>query len=184
MSKMNSVKHLSDSAPQLEIVSRLRDLESNLQHLDQLPDQIDQVLGIFETMTQAQRQALDEMTQQQTQQLQGTIRGLADNLNKMSQSADRMHMVPEQMSQLIKRLNHAATTLERPDGPSLWTLFLALTLAGILGAGVALTGQHAFARLVPPDAVRQSADWATAVWSKATPQERELMQRIVNRPAN
>ncbi|GJC02968.1 hypothetical protein KAM384_42490 [Aeromonas caviae] len=44
-------------------------------------------------------------------------------------------------------------------------------------------GQNQPQRL-PPSDVQQTADWANAIWNKATPKERELLEQIVNRPAN
>ena len=78
-----------------------------------------------------------------------------------------------------------------PSNPEQRTRFLVLLLggaglilAGAVGAMLVATGQVALNRLVPPSDVQQTADWANAIWNKATPTERELLKQIANRPAN
>jgi hypothetical protein len=84
------------------------------------------------------------------------------------------------MTKAADQLTEAANKVR----PSLWRQTLGLILAGVVGAMLVATGQVGLNRLVPPSDVQEAADWANAIWSKATPKERELLKQIVNRPAS
>ena len=105
----------------------------------------------------------------------------------MKQAAEQVVALPGNLVSAQKDMTQAANKLTEAANetrPRLWRQALGLILAGAVGAMLVATGQVALNRLVPPSDVQQTADWANAIWNKATPKERELLEQIVNRPAN
>jgi hypothetical protein len=105
----------------------------------------------------------------------------------MEQTAQQVATLPGKLASAQQGMTKAADQLTEAANetrPRLWRQALGLILAGAVGAMLVATGQVALNRLVPPSDVQQTADWANAIWNKATPKERELLEQIVNRPAN
>lgn len=227
MTKLETVRALNDSGPQLQIVESVRTLQQSVrlmhEDLKHLPDAISaetaqaleplarlqqevmQVLEAYDTVTAIQRQTLDELTQQMSasaaqsfeqkvEKLDATISDLSRSLSALKTSLSSMEQTAQQVASLPGKLASAQQSMTKAaeqlteaaneTRPRLWRQALGLILAGAVGAMLAATGQVALNRLVPPSDVQQTADWANAIWSKATPEERELLKRIANRPAN
>ncbi len=227
MSKLETVKALNDTQPQLQIVQSVMNLETQaealrsmlgslpqavaeqtaeaLEPLAKLRAEVIQVLTAYDKVTAAQRQTLDELTQQMVTQatqafeqkagmLDKMISDLSRSLSAMKSSIDTMTQTAQRIETLpglLKKSTQAMTTTAneliaatRSTRPKIWRQALGLILASIVGGVLVLTGQAALNRLLPPSAVQQNAAWAGQVWRKATPEERELLKKIVNRPAN
>lgn len=227
MSKLETVRALNDSAPQLQIVESVRMLQQAvslmhedlkrlpdsvagetaqaLQPLAQLRQDVTQVLEAYDRVTAIQRKTLDELTQQMSSSaaqtfeqkagkldgaiadLSRSLSGLKSSLASMEQTAQQVSKLPGELVSAAKSMRGAAETLTEAANetrPKWWQQALGLILAGAVGAMLVGTGRVALDRLVPPSDVQQTADWAGAVWSKATPKERELLRQIVNRPVN
>ena len=220
MSKLETVRALNDSAPQLQIVESVKMLHQAvslmhedlkrlpdsvagetaqaLQPLAQLRQDVTQVLEAYDRVTAIQRKTLDELTQQMSSsaaqtfeqkagKLDGAIADLSRSLSGLKSSLASMEQTAQQVSKLPGELVSAAETLTEAANetrPKWWQQALGLILAGAVGAMLVGTGRVALDRLVPPSDVQQTANWAGAVWSKATSKERELLRQIVNRPVN
>ena len=119
--------------------------------------------------------------------LSNSLSGLETSISSMKQTAEQVADLPGNLVSAQKDMTQAANKLTEAANetrPRLWRQALGLILAGAVGAMLVATGQVALNRLVPPSDVQQTADWANAIWNKATPKERELLEQIVNRPAN
>ena len=226
MSKLETVRALNDSAPQLQIVESVRGLQQavNLMHEDlnhlpesvanetakalqpltKLREDVKQVLEAYDKVTALQRKTLDELTQhmgasaaQTFEQkagkldatigyLSGNLAGLKSSLDSMEQTAQKVSKLPDELTSAARSMRDAAERLiaaANETRPKWWSQAMGLILAGVVGAMLVATGQVALERLVPPSDVQQNATWANTVWSKATPKERELLEKIVKRPA-
>jgi ABC-type transporter Mla subunit MlaD len=227
MTKLETVRALTDSGPQLQIVESVRTLQQavSLMHDDlkrlpgavstetaqaleplaRLRQDVTQVLDAYVEVEAIQRKALDELTQQMSasaaqafeqkagkldatiSDLSRSLSGLKSSLSSMEQTAQQVATLPGKLASAQQCMTKAADQLTEAANetrPRLWRQALGLMLAGAVGAMVVATGQVALNRLMPPSDVQQTADWANAIWSKATPKERELLEQIVNRPAN
>lgn len=227
MTKLETVRALNDSGPQLQIVESVRTLQQSLslmhedlkrlpvavstetaqtlEPLARLQQDVTQVLEAYDKVTAIQRKTLDELTQQMSAsaakafeqkagELDKTISGLSNSLSGLETSISSMKETAEQVVALPGNLvsaqqNMAQAAIKLTEAanktrPRLWRQALGLILAGAVGAMLVATGQVALNRLVLPSDVQQTADWANAIWNKATPKERELLEQIVNRPAN
>ena len=176
MTKLETVRALSDSGPQLQIVESIRILQESVslmhEELKRLPIAIS-------TETAQTLEPLARLRQDMT--------GLKTSLDRMEQTTQQMATLPgklvgsqQSMTKVADQLTEAANKVR----PSLWRQTLGLILAGVVGAMLVATGQVGLNRLVPPSDVQEAADWANEIWSKATPKERELLKQIVNRPAS
>lgn len=227
MTKLETVRALNDSGPQLQIVESVRTLQQSLslmhEDLKRLPvavstetaqtleplarlrQDVTQVLEAYDKVTAIQRKTLDELTQQMSasaaqafeqkagkldatiSDLSRSLSGLKTSLSSMEQTAQQVATLPGKLASAQQGMTKAADQLieaANETRPRLWRQALGLILAGAVGAMLVATGQVALNRLVPPSDVQQTADWANAIWNKATPKERELLEQIVNRPAN
>lgn len=227
MTKLETVRALNDSGPQLQIVESVRTLQQSLslmhedlkrlpvavstetaqtlEPLARLQQDVTQVLEAYDKVTAIQRKTLDELTQQMSasaaqafeqkagkldatiSDLSRSLLGLKTSLSSMQQTAQQVATLPGQLASAQQGMTKAAEQLTEAANetrPRLWRQALGLILAGAVGAMLVATGQVALNRLVPPSDVQQTADWANAIWNKATPKERELLEQIVNRPAN
>lgn len=227
MTKLETVRALNDSGPQLQIVESVRTLQQSLslmhEDLKRLPvavstetaqtleplarlrQDVTQVLEAYDKVTAIQRKTLDELTQQMSasaaqafeqragkldatiSDLSRSLSGLKTSLSGMEQTAQQVATLPGKLASAQQGMTKAADQLieaANETRPRLWRQALGLILAGAVGAMLVATGQVALNRLVPPSDVQQTADWANAIWNKATPKERELLEQIVNRPAN
>jgi len=226
MTKLETVRALNDSGPQLQIVESVRTLQQSvslmheelkrlpvaistetaqtLEPLARLRQDVTQVLEAYDKVTAIQRKTLDELTQQMSasaaqtfeqkagkldatiSDLSRSLSGLKTSLGRMEQTAQEMATLPGKLASAQQNMTKAADQLTEAANetrPSLWRQALGLILAGAVGAMLVATGQITLNRLVPPNDVQQTADWANAIWSKTTPKERELLKQIVNRPA-
>lgn len=227
MTKLETVRALNDSGPQLQIVESVRTLQQSvslmhedlkrlpvavstetaqtLEPLARLRQDVTQVLEAYDKVTAIQRKTLDELTQQMSasaaqafeqkagkldatiSDLSRSLSGLKTSLSSMEQTAQQVATLPGKLASAQQGMTKAADQLieaANETRPRLWRQALGLILAGAVGAMLVATGQVALNRLVPPSDVQQTADWANAIWNKATPKERELLEQIVNRPAN
>jgi len=227
MTKLETVRALNDSGPQLQIVESVRTLQQSLslmhedlkrlpvavstetaqtlEPLARLQQDVTQVLEAYDKVTAIQRKTLDELTQQMSasaaqafeqkagkldatiSDLSRSLSGLKTSLSSMEQTAQQVATLPGKLASAQQGMTKAADQLieaANETRPRLWRQALGLILAGAVGAMLVATGQVALNRLVPPSDVQQTADWANAIWNKATPKERELLEQIVNRPAN
>ena len=227
MTKLETVRALNDSGPQLQIVESVRTLQQSLslmhedlkrlpvavstetaqtlEPLARLQQDVTQVLEAYDKVTAIQRKTLDELTQQMSvsaakafeqkageldktiSDLSNSLSGLETSISSMKQTAEQVADLPGNLVSAQKDMTQAAIKLTEAANetrPRLWRQALGLILAGAVGAMLVATGQVALNRLVPPSDVQQTADWANAIWNKATPKERELLEQIVNRPAN
>lgn len=227
MTKLETVRALNDSGPQLQIVESVRTLQQSLslmhedlkrlpvavstetaqtlEPLARLQQDVTQVLEAYDKVTAIQRKTLDELTQQMSasaakafeqkageldatiSDLSNSLSGLETSISSMKQTAEQVVALPGNLVSAQQNMAQAAIKLTEAANktrPRLWRQALGLILAGAVGAMLVATGQVALNRLVPPSDVQQTADWANTIWSKATPKERELLEQIVNRPAN
>ena len=227
MTKLETVRALNDSGPQLQIVESVRTLQQSLslmhedlkrlpvavstetaqtlEPLARLQQDVTQVLEAYDKVTAIQRKTLDELTEQMSvsaakaferkageldktiSDLSNSLSGLETSISSMKQTAEQGVAVPGNLVSAQQNMAQAAIKLTEAANktrPRLWRQALGLILAGAVGAMLVATGQVALNRLVPPSDVQQTADWANAIWNKATPKERELLEQIVNRPAN
>lgn len=227
MTKLETVRALNDSGPQLQIVESVRTLQQSLslmhedlkrlpvavstetaqtlEPLARLQQDVTQVLEAYDKVTAIQRKTLDELTQQMSasaaqafeqkagkldatiSDLSNSLSGLETSISSMKQTAEQVADLPGNLVSAQQNMAQAAIKLTEAANktrPRLWRQALGLILAGAVGAMLVATGQVALNRLVPPSDVQQTADWANAIWNKATPKERELLEQIVNRPAN
>ena len=227
MTKLETVRALNDSGPQLQIVESVRTLQQSvslmhedlkrlpgavstetaqtLEPLARLRQDVTQVLEAYDKVTAIQRKTLDELTEQMSvsaakaferkageldktiSDLSNSLSGLETSISSMKQTAEQVADLPGNLVSAQKDMTQAANKLTEAANetrPRLWRQALGLILAGAVGAMLVATGQVALNRLVPPSDVQQTADWANAIWNKATPKERELLEQIVNRPAN
>lgn len=227
MTKLETVRDLNDSGPQLQIVESVRTLQQSvslmhedlkrlpgaistettqaLEPLARLRQDVMQVLEAYDTVTAIQRKSLDELTQQMSvsaaqafeqkvvmldatiSDLSRSLSALKTSLSSMEQTAQQVATVPGTLASAQQGMMRAAERLTEAANetrPRLWRQVLGQILAGAVGAMLVATGQVVLDRLVPPSDVQQLAGWANAIWSKASPKERELLKQIVNRPAN
>ena len=227
MTKLETVRALNDSGPQLQIVESVRTLQQavslmredlkqlpgavstetaqTLEPLTRLRQDVTQVLEAYDRVTAIQRKTLDELTQQMStsaaqafeqkagkldatiSDLSRSLSGLKSSLSSMEQTAQQVATLPAKLATAQQSMSKAADQLTEAANetrPSLWQQALGLILAGTVGALLVGIGQAGLSRLVPPSDVQQKADWATSLWDKANPKEREWLKQIVNRPAN
>ena len=227
MTKLETVRALNDSGPQLQIVESVRTLQQSLslmhedlkrlpvavstetaqtlEPLARLQQDVTQVLEAYDKVTAIQRKTLDELTQQMSasaakafeqkageldktiSELSNSLSGLETSISSMKETAEQVVALPGNLVSAQQNMAQAAIKLTEAANktrPRLWRQALGLILAGAVGAMLVATGQVALNRLVLPSDVQQTADWANAIWNKATPKERELLEQIVNRPAN
>jgi hypothetical protein len=220
MSKLETVRALNDSAPQLQLVESMRSLQQAvrgmaedlkrlpesiasetagaLQPLSGLRQEVTRVLEAYETVVALQRKTLDELTEQMIRSASGafeqkagelgaTIGKLSLSLSRMEQSAEQIQSLPGALVAATQSLQSAAVQLRAAANatrPVWWEQAVGLILAGTVGALLVATGHAAFGRLLPPSGLQKDAAWAQAVWSQASPKERELLKQIALRRGN
>ena len=170
---------------------------------------VQRVLEAYDQVTAIQRRTLDELTQQMSasaaasmeqrvSQVDKTLRELGAQVQSLraataaaEASSKAMQALPRQIAasaaQAAEQMQSSAGDLAQQADrarPRRWLQALALVLAGLVGGLAAAAGQAGLSRLLPPGAVQERAAALDALWSRATPQERELLKQIVNRPAN
>jgi chromosome segregation ATPase len=227
MTKLEIVRALNDSGPQLQIVESIRILQQSvslmhedlkslpgaistetaqaLEPLARLRQDVMRAIQAYDAVTAAQRKAMDELTQemslkaaqafeQKAGELDATISDLSSSLlalktslSSMEQPAKKLAALPSKLARSQQDMKEAADQLIETANqarPRLWRQTLGLILAGAVAAMLVATGQVVLNRLVPPSDLQRTANWANEVWSKATPQQRELLNQIAEQPAN
>lgn len=227
MTKLETVRALNDSGPQLQIVESVTTLQQavSLMHEDlkrlpgavstetaqaleplaRLRQDVTQVLEAYDKVTAIQRKTLDELTQQMSasaaqsfeqkagrldetiSDLSRSLSWLKTSLSSMEQTAQQVATLPGDLVSAQQNMTQAANKLTEAANetrPRLWRQALGLILAGAVGAMLVATGQVVLNRLVPPSDVQQTANWGSAIWKKATPEERKFLEQIGNRRAN
>ena len=181
-------------------------VSESLQSLDRVSGQVQQALQSFDLVNQAQRATLEHMTERmtesaaesfqaqaerlgqtvqsqshQTEKLTRAVRGMDETLTEVQALPKRLQAAQQSMSEAAEQLQEAAAS----SRSRWWMPILQTVLGGLLAGLVVLAGMHVSSKPAQPDAEQaRQAEWARAAWSKATEQERELLQQIVSRPAN
>lgn len=181
-------------------------VSESLQSLDRVSSQVQQALMSFDLVNQAQRQTLESLTermaenasqsfQEQAQRLGQTVQSQSHQTEKLARAVRGMgealtdvQALPKRLQAAQQSMNEAAEQLQEAAASSRsrwWMPILQTVLGGLLAGLVVLGGMYALNRPAQPDAAQQrAATFGQQVWNKATPQERELLQQIANRPAN
>jgi len=181
------------NAISVEVVQALEPLENLQQNVQQVLENYDRVLAI-------QRQTLDElahhMSASAAQVVEQKVSILDSTIHRLTKSLDNMEPVmrqwqlsklPSELKSAQKDLLQAADRLTDQSmelRPRQWQQALWSILAGIVGALLIAIGQSTLSKIALPSEERQMANWARAVWNKATPKEREWLQQIANRPGS
>lgn len=165
-------------------------------------------LEAFDQVAKAQRQTLEALGQElatsaaqsmetRAASMDGTLQELASQVHSLQSSMSAMESSSKRLQALPASLDKSARTAaellelsarelarqaERVR-PSPWLVLGQMLGVAVLGALLVVGGQAGLNRILPPGEVQQQADWAGAVWSKATEQERKLLNQIVSRPA-
>lgn len=202
MSKLETVRALNDTEPQLEIVRGMKALKQDLKRLPEgiarevmtviegLQQDVTEALEAYDKVTAHQRQALDELSQQTTTSVEQTAAKQTAALTKLEASTARIETTLAEISVLPENLVNAGQTLieaAHRTRPTWWKQVLQLTLVGIVAGGISATaimlGLSAFEKPAPPNAVqKKTAAWAETLLRKATSEEIELLKEIVARP--
>jgi len=178
-----------------------------LEPLHRMRGDVQRVLEAYDAVTAAQRRALESMAQEISdratkgmeqkaaaldktlQGLQGQARALQAATAAAEASARGLQALPKAVTaaaaEAAREMRSSAGLLAHQADrarPRRWLQALALVLAGAVGGAAAAAGQTALSRLLPPGAVQERADAMQMLLERATPQERALMQQIVNRP--
>ena len=176
--------------------------------LERLREDVREVLAAYQRVTDHQRQSLDSLTNEMANKagdafekkasslnellgaLEGKTSELATSIQKLTGTAQQIEQLPQKLTTAASMLNTSARTLQEAAQslrPPLWkrlaTVAAVAVLAGAAGSLAAATGQRVSAQLVPPSAEQQELESFRALWRKATPKERESMQKIADRPA-
>lgn len=174
-----------------ETSQALSSIETLRQTISNMGSQIDKLATVQRAATDALTDTLAEAARPLLEQAAGplteAINIMNTTLGKIEKSSNRLIENLDDIVQLPGKIEGQAEKLQTAAlrvMPKWWKWLGALILAGAVGGLVAATGQVALNRLVPPSDVQQTANWANAIWNKATPNERELLKQIVNRPAN
>lgn len=212
MTKLEMVRRLDDTGPQLQIVTAVREMQISLQALpDAIAATVAPLQAQAETMAQrldealaAQRRAIEALTaemaasaatsmREQTQALSRPLAQMKEQASALSQSVQRteaalrrIEALPDRISSAAGEMRSAAAELRqaaRDARPRWWPMLATAAGAALLAVLLAGIGQAALSRLVPPSDVQQKAATMDALWAKATPAERELLKQIVQRPA-
>ncbi|MBD3777418.1 MAG: hypothetical protein IE920_09875, partial [Thiotrichales bacterium] len=140
-----------------------------LEPWENLRAEVQQAITAYDQVTAAQRQTLDELTnemidkasqtfEQKVVELDKTISDLSKNLPVLTSSIDTMTKIAQNIERIPDRLKKSAEELTttanelsaaaRSTRPKLWRQALILILAGAVGAMLVATGQVALNRLV------------------------------------
>jgi len=178
-----------------------------LEPLTRLRLDVQRVLETYDAVTEIQRRSLESMAQEMSdraaavmeakaaaldktlQGQQGQMQRMQQHLQALEASSKAMQALPRQIAasaaQAAEQMQSSAGDLAQQADrarPRRWLQALGLVLAGAVGGVTAATGQVALNRLVQPSDVQERADAMQMLLERATPQERALMQQIVNRP--
>lgn len=187
MSKLEMVKRLDSSQPQLQIVAAVRDLQSetkalrqDLMSLPRLHQQVDEIAQALDRILAIQRQALEEMVEYMTDRATQTIE---QKTSRLDQTMQKLAMLPDALTSAQREMKAAAEALvietEKARG-WLWAQ-VTVVIASAVVIGMATVYFASRSPQLPAD-VLQKAQWADAVLSRATPKEKELLRQIAARP--
>ncbi|MEH8203900.1 hypothetical protein ACET98_22375 [Aeromonas veronii] len=198
MSKLETVRALNDSKPQLELISAVQRLEQTVQQLRQelgvLPPTLaDEVVRVLEplqdvltlpdqvrAMSDLQRDLISVLVSQGTEELREQVGGLGRALNQARIDLGGITGLPVRLKTAVDELTPLIEGLRAPPPPvrpliPWWPALLAAVLTGvIMTAGLLAWQRHESAEL------RRLMTF-DKIWTQATPQEREQMRGILQR---
>ena len=198
MSKLETVRALNDSKPQLELISAVQRLEQTVQQLRQelgvLPPTLaDEVVRVLEplqdvltlpdqvrAMSALQRDLISVLVSQGTEELREQVGGLGKALNQARTDLGGITGLPVRLKTAVDELTPLIEGLRAPPPPvrpliPWWPALLAAVLTGvIMTAGLLAWQRHESAEL------RRLMTF-DKIWTQATPQEREQMRGILQR---
>lgn len=198
MSKLETVRALNDSKPQLELISAVQRLEQTVQQLRQelgvLPPTLaDEVVRVLEplqdvltlpdqvrAMSDLQRDLISVLVSQGTEELREQVGGLGRALTQARIDLGGITGLPVRLKTAVDELTPLIEGLKAPPPPvrpliPWWPALLAAVLTGvIMTAGLLAWQRHESAEL------RRLMTF-DKIWTQATPQEREQMRGILQR---
>lgn len=198
MSKLETVRALNDSKPQLELISAVQRLEQTVQQLRQelgvLPPTLaDEVVRVLEplqdvltlpdqvrAMSSIQRDLISVLVSQGTEEIREQVGGLGRALTQARIDLGGITGLPVRLKTAVDELTPLIEGLRAPPPPvrpliPWWPALLAAVLTGvIMTAGLLAWQRHESAEL------RRLMTF-DKIWTQATPQEREQMRGILQR---
>lgn len=198
MSKLEPVRALNDSKPQLELISAVQRLEQTVQQLRQelgvLPPTLaDEVVRVLEplqdvltlpdqvrAMSALQRDLISVLVSQGTEEIREQVGGLGRALTQARTDLGGITGLPVRLKTAVDELTPLIEGLRAPPPPvrpliPWWPALLAAVLTGvIMTAGLLAWQRHESAEL------RRLMTF-DKIWTQATPQEREQMRSILQR---
>ena len=198
MSKLETVRALNDSKPQLELISAVQRLEQTVQQLRQelgvLPPTLaDEVVRVLEplqdvltlpdqvrAMSSIQRDLISVLVSQGTEEIREQVGGLGRALTQARIDLGGITGLPVRLKTAVDELTPLIEGLKAPPPPvrpliPWWPALLAAVLTGvIMTAGLLAWQRHESAEL------RRLMTF-DKIWTQATPQEREQMRSILQR---
>lgn len=198
MSKIETVRALNDSKPQLELISAVQRLEQTVQQLRQelgvLPPTLaDEVVRVLEplqdvltlpdqvrAMSDLQRDLISVLVSQGTEELREQVGALGRALTQARIDLGGITGLPVRLKTAVDELTPLIEGLRAPPPPvrpliPWWPALLAAVLTGvIMTAGLLAWQRHESAEL------RRLMTF-DKIWTQATPQEREQMRGILQR---
>ena len=198
MSKLETVRALNDSKPQLELISAVQRLEQTVQQLRQelgvLPPTLaDEVVRVLEplqdvltlpdqvrAMSALQRDLISVLVSQGTEEIREQVGGLGRALTQARTDLGGITGLPVRLKTAVDELTPLIEGLRAPPPPvrpliPWWPALLAAVLTGvIMTAGLLAWQRHESAEL------RRLMTF-DKIWTQATPQEREQMRSILER---
>ncbi len=198
MSKLETVRALNDSKPQLELISAVQRLEQTVQQLRQelgvLPPTLaDEVVRVLEplqdvltlpdqvrAMSALQRDLISVLVSQGTEEIREQVGGLGRALTQARIDLGGITGLPVRLKTAVDELTPLIEGLRAPPPPvrpliPWWPALLAAVLTGvIMTAGLLAWQRHESAEL------RRLMTF-DKIWTQATPQEREQMRGILQR---
>ena len=142
-------------------------------------------------------QALEPPIQALTDSANKIIDGIRVSMNLLKTETGKISALPGQLKtdlsaakddliektgKLVKASNSLKAQTDRAQAQP-WKAWGLLVIASMLGALLAAAGQAGLSWLLPPSELQTNAAWMQTVWAKATPDEKELLNRIALRPA-
>lgn len=198
MSKLETVRALNESKPQLELISAVQRLEQTVQQLRQelgvLPPTLaDEVVRVLEplqdvltlpdqvrAMSALQRDLISVLVSQGTEEIREQVGGLGRALTQARTDLGGITGLPVRLKTAVDELTPLIEGLKAPLPPvrpliPWWPALLAAVLTGvIMTAGLLAWQRHESAEL------RRLMTF-DKIWTQATPQEREQMRSILQR---
>jgi ElaB/YqjD/DUF883 family membrane-anchored ribosome-binding protein len=186
MSKIETVKALNDSGPQLQVVESVQSLKRQISSLPEILRELTQenlvelagLAGRMDTSMSALVKAMDAVLIDTREKAESTKRSFQAQEKALTASTKK---TVEATKAAIEAAQESLKAAEE-SRPRWWRSLALAMLAGVISATIALTGAEAFDRLLPPAEVRASARHMAEIWAKATPKEQELIKKIYARP--